>query len=144
MNILCQAADNENPTLTMDPEETQPVSATKPSESYKDIKSLSTKLKIWCYKLRTNNSDTRPPPDGGCAAWFQCGLCHLAIFNTWGYINSYGIFQTYYSTTLGLPPATISWIGSLQIFLLFFIGTWSGRATDAGKFECLRVPVCSP
>jgi hypothetical protein len=33
------------------------------------------------------------------------------------------------------PPSDISWIGSIQIFLLFFIGTFSGRATDAGYFR---------
>jgi hypothetical protein len=29
----------------------------------------------------------------------------------------------------------ISWIGSLQVFLLFFLGTVAGRLTDAGKFR---------
>lgn len=89
------------------------------------------------YLLRAKNSDVSPslPPDGGLIAWIQALLCHLAIFNTWGYVNSFGIFQTYYTSTLSLPPSTISWIGSLQIFLLFFIGTWSGRATDAGFFR---------
>lgn len=54
-----------------------------------------------------------------------------------GYINSFGVFQTYYTATLGLPPATVSWIGSIQVFLLFFIGTFTGRATDAGYFRPL-------
>lgn len=52
-----------------------------------------------------------------------------------GYINSFGIFQTYYATTLDLPPSTISWIGSIQVFLLFFIGAFTGRLTDAGYFR---------
>lgn len=30
-----------------------------------------------------------------------------------GYINSFGLFQTYYASTLDLPPSTISWIGSV-------------------------------
>ncbi|KAF3763588.1 MFS general substrate transporter [Cryphonectria parasitica EP155] len=54
---------------------------------------------------------------------------------SWGYINSFGLFETYYSTTLGLPPSTIAWIGSMQVFLLFFIGTFTGRLTDAGFFR---------
>ncbi|TAQ84213.1 hypothetical protein B7494_g7469 [Chlorociboria aeruginascens] len=29
----------------------------------------------------------------------------------------------------------VSWIGSLQVFLLFFIGTFTGRLTDAGYFR---------
>lgn len=73
-----------------------------------------------------------PPPDGGLRAWIVVATGHLVIMNTWGYINSFGVFQTYYATELGLPPATISWIGSIQVFLLFFIGTFTGRITDAG------------
>jgi MFS family permease len=36
---------------------------------------------------------------------------------------------------LGHPPSDISWIGSVQVFLLFFIGTFTGRATDGGYFR---------
>ena len=76
-----------------------------------------------------------PPPDGGLQAWTQAFIAHLFIFNTWGYINSFGVFQTYYVKQLGHSPSDISWVGSVQIFLLFFIGTLSGRATDAGYFR---------
>lgn len=58
--------------------------------------------------------------------------------NTWGLINSFGLFQAYYSTLMpDLAPSTISWIGSLQVFLLFFVGTFTGRMTDAGYFRPL-------
>ncbi|KAJ5780888.1 hypothetical protein N7457_006048 [Penicillium paradoxum] len=86
-------------------------------------------------RARESGKDLGPPPDGGFQAWSQVGLAHFVIFNTWGYINSFGVFQTYYSQTLGHPPSDISWVGSIQIFLLFFIGTFSGRATDAGYFK---------
>lgn len=34
---------------------------------------------------------------------------------TWGYLNSFGSFQTYYEQTMpDTPPSTISWIGSLR------------------------------
>jgi predicted MFS family arabinose efflux permease len=86
--------------------------------------------------VRTRESvNPGPPPDGGFQAWSQVALVHLVICNTWGYINSYGVFQTYYTETLGRTPSDISWVGSVQIFLLFFIGTFSGRATDAGFFK---------
>jgi MFS family permease len=52
-----------------------------------------------------------------------------------GFINSFGVFQTYYTETLGRPPSDISWVGSIQVFTLFFIGTWTGRLTDAGYFK---------
>lgn len=86
--------------------------------------------------VRTRETrDPGPPPDGGLTAWRQSVIAHLVIFNTWGYINSFGVFQAHYSETLDEPRSNISWVGSIQIFLLFFIGTFSGRATDAGFFK---------
>lgn len=84
---------------------------------------------------RSSYIDPGPPPDGGLQAWTQALMGHLVVFNTWGYINSFGVFQTYYVAKLGHPPSDISWVGSTQIFLLFFVGTFSGRATDAGFFK---------
>jgi MFS family permease len=52
--------------------------------------------------------------------------------NTWGFINSFGVFQTYYTTFLDRPPSDISWIGSIQVFLSFFVGAFIGRFTDGG------------
>ena len=87
--------------------------------------------------VRTKDSgkDIGPPPDGGFKAWLQVAMAHMVIFNTWGYINSFGVFQTFYVKSLGHPPSDISWVGSIQIFLLFFVGTFAGRATDAGYFK---------
>ena len=76
-----------------------------------------------------------PPPDGGGRAWTQVLMTHLVVCCTWGIINSFGAFQTYYARTLGHSLADISWIGSVQIFLVFFIGAFSGRVTDAGYFR---------
>ncbi|KAI0441846.1 riboflavin transporter MCH5 [Xylaria telfairii] len=73
-----------------------------------------------------------PPPDGGKKAWLMCLCGHLIITNTWGFINSFGVFQTYYMELLKLPPSDISWIGSITVFLTFFIGTFTGRLVDAG------------
>lgn len=82
---------------------------------------------------------TEAPPDGGRTAWTQVAMLHLTIFSTFGFTTSFGSFQTYYETELNLPSSTISWLGSLQIFLLFFIGTFSGRAVDAGMFRQVYV-----
>lgn len=38
-------------------------------------------------------------------------------------------------TALDRTPSEISWVGSVQVFLLFFIGTFTGRLTDAGYFR---------
>ncbi|KEQ78397.1 MFS general substrate transporter [Aureobasidium pullulans EXF-150] len=75
------------------------------------------------------------PPDGGLTAWTQALMGHFVCFNTWGYISSFGVFETHYSSTLSLSSSAISWIGSIQTFLIFFVGVFSGRALDAGFFR---------
>ena len=62
-------------------------------------------------------------------------FAHLACLNTWGYINSYGVFQSYYTTLLSRSASDVAWVGSVQIWLLFSISAFSGRATDAGYFR---------
>lgn len=52
-------------------------------------------------------------------------------------IGAFGTFQTYYTSDLGWSASSTSWIGSIQIFLLFFVGTFSGRLTDAGYYRAL-------
>lgn len=84
---------------------------------------------------QSTNYDPGPPPDGGVKAWTAVFCAHLVITNTWGIINSFGVFQPYYTATLSRPPSDISWVGSVQIFLLFFIGAITGRLTDAGFFR---------
>lgn len=64
---------------------------------------------------------------------------HLIVLNTWGVINSFGAFQSYYVDSLSRPPSDVAWIGSIQVFLLFFIGVFTGRLTDAGFFRPLAV-----
>ncbi|KAL5116316.1 hypothetical protein ACEQ8H_005774 [Pleosporales sp. CAS-2024a] len=82
-----------------------------------------------------SHASAGPPPDGGTKAWIQVFCAHLTIFTTFGFFSSFGVYQTYYETRLGLAPSTISWIGSIQVFLLFGIGALTGRATDAGLFR---------
>lgn len=62
------------------------------------------------------------------------GMAWLTVFSAWGYANSFGAFQTYYESTMDVSPSTISWIGSVQVWILFFLGAISGRALDAGLF----------
>ncbi|KAF5677309.1 monocarboxylate transporter [Fusarium heterosporum] len=83
----------------------------------------------------TDQSVLAPPPDGGWRAWCVVLSSHLVYMNTWGWVNSFGIFQAYYIQRLSLPASRISWIGSISVFLLFFVGTWTGRLVDAGYFR---------
>ncbi|GAW17816.1 hypothetical protein ANO14919_072830 [Xylariales sp. No.14919] len=80
-----------------------------------------------------------PPPDGGKKAWLMCLCGHLIITNTWGFINSFGVFQSYYTELLGRPPSDVSWIGSITVFLTFFTATFTGRLVDAGFLRPILV-----
>jgi predicted MFS family arabinose efflux permease len=88
-------------------------------------------------RFRTADSiPLTPPPDGGVNAWLMTFMACLVNFNTWGFVNSFGVFQTYYVNTMQIgSPSAVSWIGSVHVFLVFGIGTFSGRATDAGYFH---------
>ena len=77
-------------------------------------------------------SEPGDPPDGGYIAWLHVLAGHFTFFITWGFIASFGVFQTYYEDSLHASPSTISWIGTSQIFCLLFVGAFSGRASDAG------------
>jgi hypothetical protein len=79
--------------------------------------------------------DPGPPPDGGIVAWTQICCAFLAVVNSWGFVNSFGAFQPYYETILPQPSSSISWIGSIQAFLVFSLGIFSGRALDRGWFR---------
>ncbi|KAJ5667094.1 hypothetical protein N7507_002958 [Penicillium longicatenatum] len=89
--------------------------------------------------IRTNheNKDYGPPPDGGLHAWSQILWSHFTICNTWGYVTAFGVFQTHYTQMLNETASAISWIGSVQVFFLFAIATFSGRASDAGYFKAV-------
>ncbi|KAL9055318.1 MAG: hypothetical protein Q9162_003625 [Coniocarpon cinnabarinum] len=80
------------------------------------------------------------PPDGGLRAWSQVLGGHLVALNSWGYVNSFGVFQAYYTVSMAVPPSKISWIGGLQILLMMLIGTLSGRALDAGYYHYVAIP----
>ncbi|KAF2011674.1 MFS general substrate transporter [Aaosphaeria arxii CBS 175.79] len=80
-----------------------------------------------------------PPPDGGLKAWTQVLMGHLVLINTWGYLTSFGLFQSYYTTALNSTPSAVSWIGSVQIFCVYIIGAFSGRALDAGQYRPILI-----
>jgi len=76
-------------------------------------------------------------PDGGLEAWLQVVGSWVLLVGTWGMVNSYGVFQTYYETELlsTSSSSSISWIGSLQAALLTLVGVLSGPLFDQGYFR---------
>ncbi|KAI6036000.1 MFS general substrate transporter [Pisolithus microcarpus] len=80
-------------------------------------------------------------PDGGLKAWSVIVASMLTTFCTFGYVNTWGIFQDYYERVL-LPdksPSTIAWIGSVQYTFIFLPGLVTGRLFDLGHF---KIPYC--
>lgn len=82
-----------------------------------------------------------PPPNGGLLAWMQVAGSFFLFFNCWGTVNAFGVFQTYYERNpyWTESPSNISWIGSIQAFLLLMIGVISGPVYDRGYFKTLVV-----
>lgn len=52
-------------------------------------------------------------------------------------MNTFGVYQTYYETRSPplASPSSISWIGSVQAFLLMLVGAITGPIYDAGYFR---------
>jgi len=85
--------------------------------------------------------DVSKIPDGGLWAWLQVLGGFFLLFNSWGIINTFGSYQAYYETDLltSSRPSSISWIGSIQAFLLLFVGALTGPVYDAGYFRELLI-----
>ncbi|KAI9740989.1 MAG: hypothetical protein M1834_002700 [Cirrosporium novae-zelandiae] len=85
--------------------------------------------------LNTNGSNELgiDIPDGGFHAWLQVFDAEMGV------VNSFGVFQAYYESAMlnDQSPSNISWIGSIQAFLLLVVGLITGRAYDAGYFRLL-------
>lgn len=80
-----------------------------------------------------------PPPNGGLTAWLQVTGAFMIMFNTWGLINTFAVFQTYYSSgaLFNESSSNISWIGSIEYFLLQLTGIVAGPIYDRGYLRLL-------
>ncbi|KAK7509878.1 major facilitator superfamily domain-containing protein [Phyllosticta citriasiana] len=76
--------------------------------------------------------DPKAFPDGGWSAWLCCvgGFC--CLFCSFGWINTVGVFQDYYQTHMlkNYSSSTVSWIPSLEVFMMFFGGPFIGKLYD--------------
>lgn len=81
------------------------------------------------------------PPDGGRVAWATALGSFLIQFCGFGYLNSFGVYQDFY-TRIYLTdqlPSTISWIGALSSFLAASSTLISGLMYDRGWFHHLMI-----
>ncbi|PYH95492.1 putative MFS transporter [Aspergillus ellipticus CBS 707.79] len=83
-------------------------------------------------------------PEGGFKAWMAVLACWCVMFNTFGYINAFGIYEAYYSNTFlkDESDSNIAWIGSLQAFFMFSAGLISGPLMDRYGPRIILIP-CS-
>lgn len=114
-----KSKDVEGKTIT-------PPSAQQPQESKVAKDALS--------RLHSDRTD-------GGLAWFQVvgGFAVMAV--TWGLVNCFGVYQTYYQTVMltSHTASSISWIGSLQACLLLLGGLVAGPLFDAGYFKTILI-----
>ncbi|KAI3325975.1 monocarboxylate permease-like protein, mch4 [Xylariaceae sp. AK1471] len=82
-----------------------------------------------------------PPPNGGLVAWLQVAAGFVLFFNTWGILSSFGVFQSYYESgdLFVTSSSNISWIGSIQSFLLQLTGLVAGPLYDRGYLRALLI-----
>ncbi|KAJ7459402.1 MFS general substrate transporter [Mycena galericulata] len=78
-------------------------------------------------------------PDGGLKAYIVLCGASVGFFSTFGYVNSWGVFQAYYQQKLlhHSTPSEIAWIGSIQHAMIFLPAVIVGRLFDTGHY---RIP----
>ncbi|KAF3054132.1 hypothetical protein E8E11_011867 [Didymella keratinophila] len=120
--------------------ETHNTQTSQTSRAAKSKNALTNLAKTITARSNASIIDPGPPPDGGLKAWTQSFMGHFVVFNTWGMIATFGVFQAHYTNDLGLEPSAVSWIGSMQMLGHFALGMFSGRMFDAGYFHWVIIP----
>ncbi|KAJ9487113.1 hypothetical protein VN97_g6212 [Penicillium thymicola] len=65
----------------------------------------------------------------------------MLYFNTWGILNTFGAYQTYYESgaLFHSSSSDISWVGSIAAFMLLFVGLFVGPIYDRGYLRTLLI-----
>lgn len=73
------------------------------------------------------------PIDGGHRAWLSTFGAWWGIFITFGWVNSLGVFQSYYEQNVlkDYSPSAIAWIASVQQCLIYSAGIVLGKIFDS-------------
>lgn len=69
---------------------------------------------------------------------YACWLgCFFLMFNSWGLVNAYGTFSSYYvgNSLLDADQLQLNLIGSTQSFLVLLFSAPVGKLLDAGHFR---------
>ena len=84
------------------------------------------------YLQLADDASPRVSPDGGRTAWTQALASFLINVNVYGLVNAFGEFQHFYKTEylVSYSSSTISWIGTVQGYLVLLIGALAGPIFD--------------
>ncbi|KAL1616950.1 hypothetical protein SLS56_011217 [Neofusicoccum ribis] len=82
------------------------------------------------------------PPDGGRNAWQTVAAGWLCQFCSFGFINALGTFQLTYETEIlkSDSSSSISWILTMQLFLMFFLSQPVGMIVDMFGPRAILMP----
>jgi hypothetical protein len=124
-----KATDSEIEKVIEEEEEAQGEDANDRIPNEKDVE-IATAAPVSKKNTRISVNDLSKIPNGGLRAWLQVLGSFFLFCNTWGVTNTYGVFQTYYELDLlrNSNPSAISWIGSIQAFLLMLVGALTGES----------------
>ncbi|KAK7689098.1 hypothetical protein QCA50_007789 [Cerrena zonata] len=78
-------------------------------------------------------------PDGGLQAWLCVLGGWLVTFCTFGYAQSFGVYEDLYVLAGASTPSNVAWIGSFQLFMVFAMGLPAGKLFDAGYFHHIQI-----
>ena len=79
------------------------------------------------------------PTENDESTWIKVLGCFFVFMNTWGIATTFEAYQAYYQEHLlsSYSTSAISWIGTLQVFLLGFTGVFAGELYDRGYARAL-------
>ncbi|KAJ3493148.1 hypothetical protein NLJ89_g11085 [Agrocybe chaxingu] len=85
--------------------------------------------------LASTPSPVEDVMDGGREAWCTVAGGFLVVAVTFGYANSFGVYQDFYTRSQTASASAISWIGSTQLFFLLAMALPGGKLLDMGYFR---------
>jgi hypothetical protein len=92
-------------------------------------------------RSRQSSTSTNPPeiPTSPWRPWICLLGGFLLMFNSWGVVNTFGTYQSYYRKHLlaGKPDTLITLIGATESFIVLVPSFLVGRVLDAGKQKYL-------
>ncbi|KAF3906053.1 hypothetical protein ABW21_db0207161 [Orbilia brochopaga] len=81
-------------------------------------------------------------PEGGARAWLAVLGSAILLFCSFGYVNAFGVYESYYLSVLLTEKTAddIAWIGSIQIAFIFGSGLFAGSIFDRYGAQIIVIP----